>query len=252
MERKTEPVGAVRKTLKIVDALWKLEEAGVTELSEYLGFSKSTVYVHLVTLERDGFVVAEDGIYQLGLRFLNLGESVKRRQPLYEAADPVIAELAAETGEQAFCMVEQHGLATVICASAGERAVNTNVRVGTHTFMHASSAGKAILAHLPDERVAEILDRWELRRFTENTITDRETLFAQLEEGRESGYFVSHEEYRHGVATIGAPVLGEDRVFGSVTIFGPATRIANSRSDTNLQDEVRAAANQIGVNVTVP
>lgn len=80
-------------------------------------------------------------------------------------------------------MVEQHGLTTVICASAGERAVNTNVRVGTHTFMHASSAGKAILAHFPEARVEGILDRWEVRRFTANTIADRETPFEQLETG---------------------------------------------------------------------
>ena len=46
-----------------------------------------------MTLEQDGFVVADDGTYRLGLRFLNLGESVKRRQPLYEAADPVIASV---------------------------------------------------------------------------------------------------------------------------------------------------------------
>lgn len=90
-----------------------------------------------------------------------------------------------ETGEQAFCRGEQHGLATVICASAGERAVNTNVRIGTHTFMHASSAGKGIPTHLLDERVAEILDQWELRRFTENTIPDRKALFRCLEKGRE-------------------------------------------------------------------
>lgn len=57
-------------------------------MAEFLGFSKSPVYVHLATLEGQGFVVSEDGTYRLGLRFLNLGESVKRAQSLYEAADP--------------------------------------------------------------------------------------------------------------------------------------------------------------------
>lgn len=63
---------------------------------------------------------------------------------------------------------------------------------------------------------------------------------------------MSYEEYRQGVATIGASILDAEEVLGAVTIFGPATRIANSRSDTYLQDQVRAAANQIGVDVTVP
>lgn len=252
MKRKTKTLDAVGKTLDIIDALWKLEGGGVSELSEQLGYPKSTVYAHLITLEKKGFVVSNADGYELGLRFLNFGEYVKRSQPLYESGEPVIAELAAETEEMAFCMVEQHGLATAICATAGKRAVGTNVRIGTHTYMHASSSGKAILAHLPESRVEEILDRWGLPEFTENTITDRETLFDQLERYREEGVFFSHEEYRRGIATLASPILKDEEVLGSVTVYGPATRIEDHTSSTDLQRQVRTAANQIEVNISVP
>ena len=252
MREDTKTIASVEKALYIIEALWKLRGAGVTEIAEFLGFSKSTVHIHLRTLEKKGYVVPTGDGYELGLRFLNYGEYVKRTQTLYEEAQPAITELAHETGELAFCMVEQQGLATVICSGAGRRAMQSSVRVGTHTYMHASSAGKSILAHLPDERVKEILDRWGLPRFTQNTITDREELLTQLEAGKEENVFYSYEEYRRGVASVGVPILGTEGVLGAITVFGPAMRLREGCSDADLPNELLAAANQVEVNMSVP
>ncbi|WP_254538242.1 IclR family transcriptional regulator [Halomarina litorea] len=253
MSDEPKTIASVEKTLKVVEALWKLDGAGVTELAEFLGLSKSTVHVHLLTLERKGYVVSTDGRYELGLRFLNFGEYVKRAQPLYDVAHPTVEDLAAETGELAFCMVEQEGLATAICSGAGRRAVQTSVRVGTHTYMHASSAGKAILAHLSRERVDEILDRWGQPRFTENTIVDRGRLCEELRTMREEGVFYSNEEYARGVASVGVPVLGESgEIQGAITVFGTAMRLSGDRSGSDLPNQLLGAANQIEVNMTAP
>jgi DNA-binding IclR family transcriptional regulator len=244
-------LSSVKKTLDIIEALWKLDGAGVTELADYLDVSKGTVHVHLSTLEQSGFVVSEEGQYDLGLRFLNFGEYVKRSQLLYEVAEPTVEELTAETGERVFCMVEQHGLATVICADEGSRSVQTDIKVGTHSYMHCSSAGKAILAHLPDDRVTEILDRWGLKRFTEYTITDRERLIEDLQEGHERGFFINHQEYRKGVTSIGTPILDDkDRVYGAISISGPAMRLEGDWHDRELPNHLLSTANAIEVEMT--
>ena len=243
-------IEAVTKALDVVEALWVLDGAGVTELADHLDMSKSTVHSHLATLRNKGYVVAEDGTYRLGLRFLNFGEYVKRSEPLYEAAHPIIEELARETEERVFCMVEQQGLATVICAATGERSVRMDTRVGTHSYMHCSAAGKAILAHLPDERVDEIVDRWGLQRFTDQTVTDRDRLREHLEAGRERGFFVNREEYQRGVTAIGAPVLGEDRVLGAISIVGPAMRLRGDWSETDLPDHLLSAANRTEIDMS--
>lgn len=240
---------SVEKTFNIVEALWKLDGAGVTELADHLGMSKSTVHAHLSTLEGNGFVVSEDGQYELGLRFLNFGEYVKRSQPLYAVAQPAVEELAEDTGERVFCMVEQHGLATVICVGEGSRSVQTDLRVGTHSYMHCSSAGKAILAHLPERRTAEILDRWGLKRFTKHTITDRDRLSEQLQAGRERGYFFSREEYRTGVTAVGVPILHDDVVCGAISLTGPAMRLEGDWQERNLPNRMLSTANAIEVDL---
>lgn len=242
-------LSSVEKTLDIIEALWKLDGAGVTELADRLDVSKGTAHVHLSTLERSGFVVSKEGQYELGLRFLNFGEYVKRSQPLHEVVEPAVEELAAETGERVFCMVEQHGLATVISICGGSRSVQTDIRVGTHSYMHCSSAGKAILAHLPDDRVIEIIDRWGLKRFTENTITDRERLFENLRDGQERGFFTNQQEYRMGVTSIGAPIL-DDSVYGAISISGPSMRLEGDWHDRELPNHLLSTANAIEIDMS--
>ncbi|MFC7157587.1 IclR family transcriptional regulator [Halomarina halobia] len=251
MHGDAKTIESVNKTLYIIEGLWKLDSAGVTELAEHLDLSKSTVHVHLTTLEKKGYVVSADGQYELGLRFVNYGEYVKRSQPLYQAAKPAVEDLAKQTGELVFCWVEQEGLATALCAEAGERAVQTNIRVGTHTYMHGAAAGKAILAYLPDDRVEAILDRWGMSQLTEHTITDREQLRKQLEKGRERGVFFSQHEYRRGVASIGVPIRGEECIHGSLTVYGPAMRITKDQPETELANQLLSSANQIEVDMTV-
>ena len=240
----------VTKSLDSVEALWTLDGAGVTEVASHLEMSKSTAHNHLATLERKGYVVAEAGTYRLGLRFLHFGEYVKRAQPLYEASESAVEELATETGERVFCMVEQHGLATAIRTGRGDRSVETDIRVGTRSYMHCSAAGKAILAYLSDERVEAILDQWGLKRFTESTITDRDRLYEDLQAGREQGYFFNREEYQRGVTAIGAPVLGEEEVHGAIVIIGPAMRLQGNWSEQELPNQLLAAANMAEISVS--
>ena len=116
--------------------------------------------------------------------------------------------------------------------------------------MHCSAGGKAILAHLPDERVEAILDRWGLKRFTEDTITDRDRLREDLQAGRERGFFLNREEYQRGVTAIGAPVLGEETVYGAIAVIGPAMRLRGNWSDGELPNQLLAAANTAEINVS--
>lgn len=241
---------SVEKTLTIIEALWQLDGAGVTELADHLDLSKSTMHAHLSTLAQNGFVVSEAGQYELGLRFVNFGEYVKRSQPLYAVALPIVEELAEETGERVFCMVEQHGLATALCVAAGSRSVQTNIRVGTHSYMHCSSSGKAILAHLPQQRVEEIIGQWGLKRFTNNTITDRDRLYEELREGRERGYFFNREEYRTGVTAIGVPILNGEEVRGAISLSGPAMRLEGDWHERELPNRLLSAANAIEVDLS--
>lgn len=243
---------AVGKTLDLVEALWRLDGAGITELTEETDLPKSTVHVHLATLKDKGYVVQDEGEYRLSLRFMTYGEHVKRSEELYRTARDPVENLAERTGERVFCSTCQNGLATVLCLGSGERSLSSDITVGTQTYMHASAGGKAMMAYMPESRVHEIIDEWGLPSFTEETITTREELFGALETVRDRGVAINTGEYRAGVETVAAPILGPgDQVHGSVALAGPVRRLRSELGEDELKAQLLATANTIEVNMSI-
>ena len=245
-------LASVEKAFDVVETLWELEGAGVTAVAEALDLPKSTVHAHLATLESKGYVVSCGGEYRLSLRFLTFGEHVRRAEPLFHAARGPVEDLAERTGERVLCMTEQNGLGMVLHAGEGSRSLSGDVSVGTHVYHHCSAGGKAMMAHYPRERVDAIVDRWGLPAFTDETITDRETLYDELATVREEGIAFNREEYLRGVLAVGVPVFDdEEEVCGAVTIAGPVRRLYSEREPEALHDALLATANTVEVNLVV-
>ena len=250
METNPDGVQASTRTLRIVEALKHLDGTGVSELANHLDLPKSTVYNHLQTLMNEEFIVRDGDVYRLGLRFLDFGAFVSDRVPLVRAADDELEKLAASTGELTNLMVEEHDLGVYVDQVEDEGAVNTSLHVGKRVTLHQTAAGKAILSHLPRERVHEIVDRRGLERMTDNTITDRDALLAELDETRERGYAIDDQEWHRGLRCIAAPIRDQsDEALGAVSVAGPMSRVTGERFDRELPDAVLSTANVIELNV---
>ena len=72
-------IGAVETACTVLDVLEDRPEVGVSELADELDVTKGTAHCYLVSLEKQGFVVAEDGRYSLSLGYLGPGEAVRNR-----------------------------------------------------------------------------------------------------------------------------------------------------------------------------
>ncbi|MCT9098416.1 IclR family transcriptional regulator [Haloarchaeobius sp. HME9146] len=245
----------VSRACDIIRVLEELDGAGVTELATHLDMSKSAVYSHLSTLREEHFVVKEGDTYRLGLQFLLLGEFVRNQHVLYHHGKEEIEKLAEETGEYAHLATEQHGLGVNLYKVQGEKAVGRDYQTNKlqkPDYLHFSATGKSILAHLGDERVEGIVDEYGLSAKTEHTITDRDELFAELEQIREQGYATNEEEEIKGLQAIGAPVLDkDDTVLGSVSVSGPVNRMQEPAYHDRIVDAVTSTANIIEVNINM-
>lgn len=234
----------------IVQELQRRDGAGVTELANELGLAKSTVYDHLATLEQAEYVVKEGGTYRLGLRFLDHGTYVKNQFGMDDIVRPVIEQLAEEVNEAVWFVVEEHGRAVFLHSAFGERAVQTHARIGRRSYLHHLSAGKAILAMLPEERVEEILYRHGLPELTPETITNLDTLSEELETIRESGIAYEQDETVTGVSSVAAPVLFEEEVVGAIMVVGPSSRINGERLRESLPELIQGATNEVELKLT--
>lgn len=243
-------VKATRTAFRIIEALEATNGARVTDLAAEVGLAKSTVHQQLSALHEEGYVIKEDGAYQLGLKFLNLGEHVRTRKKVYTLSEPLVEELATKTGERAQFFAEEHGRAIYIHTKQGEHAVQTNRRVGKQRYLHSSAGGKAILAHLPPEKIEAVIERWGLPQETENSHTTREALFADLETIRERGYSLNRAESISGLWSIGVPVIGpDDRPVGSFSISGPRHRMKGTPARDEMVDLLLGTANELELNI---
>ena len=239
------PVKTVDTVFGVVEALRELDGGTVTEVADHLGLAKSTVHDHLTTLHDKEYVVKEGTTYHVGLRFLDKGNYARTTKEILGASRPTLEELAGETGEIVWLYVEEHGKAVVLERVQGEHAVSTVGRVGLRTPIHAPAAGKAMLAHFPEERVDEIVDRYGLPTVTDNTITDADRLHEELATIRDQGFALNDEETRPGLRAVGSAVVCDGRVIGAVSVSGPLNRLRCERFREHIPNHVLGAANAI-------
>ena len=252
-ESANRPIKSVVRTFAILNALERLGGAGVSELSDDLDLPMSTVHSHLSTLVQEEYVVRDGQTYRVGVGILELGVYAREQVDIYEIAKSEVTALADETGEHASLMVEEHGRGVYLQREQRGQPLDVDVRVGSSVPLHATALGKAILAHMPADRVEEILDARPLEQFTPQTVTDPAAIEDELATVRETGVAVDDEERVRGLRCVAAPILStEDRVLGSVSVSGPASRIEGQYFREELPDVVRETVDTIELNVTYP
>ena len=250
METENVPVKSVETTFSVINALRSLGGAGPSEVSSYTDIAKSTVHDHLRTLESCEYVTFDGANYQVGPRFLELGGHSRNQMSIHQVAKSELRKLASETGEHANLMVEDYGYGIFLNKSKGPDAVQLDTYVGMRVHLQSTALGKAILAYMPRERVDQILNQHGLPQVTENTITDRQELFDELDTVREQGFAIDNEERVDGVWCIGAPIKSEGNVLGAVSVSGPTNRMKSERFDDEIPEMIRSTANVIEVNST--
>lgn len=245
------PIKSTQTTFRILEALMELDGAGVTAVADHLGLPKSNVHNYLSTLEEEEYVVRRGTTFHVGIRFLELGAHARNRRDLYEIARPEMDKIADEEGELVNLLVEEHGRGTYIYRVAGDDAVQVDAHVGTRVHLHCTALGKAILAHLPEERVDEIVTRHGLPAVTDDTITDRDELRETLADVRERGIAFDREERVEGLRCAAAPICSNTgRVLGALSISGPTTRIQDERLEEEIPSLLERATNVIELNIT--
>lgn len=239
------PVKTAHTLFSIVGALQDLDGATLTEIATELDMATSTVHNHLQTLHEMQYIVEQNGEYQIGLKFFEHGVWAKRNRSVVDVAQNSIRQLATETGEIVWLIVEEHGKGVCIDKAGGEQAVQTYGQVGKRMNIHSSAGGKSLLAFLSDERIEEIIDTYGLPAQTENTITDRDVLLEELDEIQNQGYAINNGETVDGIRAVGAPIKPVDEVAASISVAGPRYRMTDEYFSKKLPDLVLGVANEI-------
>jgi DNA-binding IclR family transcriptional regulator len=184
----------------------------------------------------------EAGSYRLGMRLLELGNLVKARLDVREAAMGPMRELHRLTHQPVNLSMRQGDEIVYIERTFSERSGMQVVRaIGGRAPLHLTSVGKLFLAHDDPQRVRDYVARTGLAGNTRNSITDPDALERALNVVRSKGIARDDEELELGVRCMAAGVYDDQgRLVAGLSVSAPADRLEES-----WLERVRATASDI-------
>jgi len=200
----------------------------LSELAARTGLPRSTVHRVIQALKRELYVVRvpDRPGYVLGPGLLKFGMNAHLR--LLAANRAQLITLARTVNENVELAVFSGREVVVVDQVASPERLRGVTKVGRSFSLHASCIGLALLAHLPEEQVDELLSP-PLLQFTPNTITDRDALAAELAMIRRSHVAVDVERHDPGICAVATATVGPTGALQAIAVVVPTRRFREKR-----------------------
>ena len=245
---KAPTIQVLERTFALLDLLAEHKDpVSLKIISEKTGLHPSTAHRILNDLTIGRFVDRpEAGSYRLGMRLLELGNLVKARLDVREAAMGPMRDLHRVTHQAINLSVRQGDEIVYIERTYSERSGMQVVRaIGGRAALHLTSVGKLFLAHDDPQRVRAYAVRTGLAGQTRNSITDIHRLEAELAQVRRTGIARDDEELELGVRCMAASILDDQgRLVAGLSISAPSDRL-----EEEWIDKLQATASKISTSL---
>ena len=251
--KKTDPgvpvkpsVQVLERMFTLIDVLASREEAiSLKEISEKTGLHPSTAHRILNDLTIGRFVDRpESGSYRLGMRLLELGNLVKARLSVRDAALTPMRNLHKLIQQPVNLSMRQGDEIVYVERAYSERSGMQVVRaIGGRAPLHLTSTGKLFLALDDPQRVRAYATRTGLAGHTRNSITQLTVLERELAKARQYGIARDNEELELGVRCMAAGVYDDQgKLVAGLSISSPADRL-----DDGWLPKLQATAQEISL-----
>jgi IclR family transcriptional regulator, carbohydrate utilization repressor len=243
-EPQTPTIQVLERAFALLDLLASQPEpVALKDISEKTGLHPSTAHRILNDLTIGRYVDRPHaGSYRLGMRLLEMGNLVKARLDVRDAAIPPMRELHKFTHQPVNLSMRQGDEIVYVERTYSERSGMQVVRaIGGRAPLHLTSVGKLFLAHDDLPRVRAYASRTGLTGHTRNSITDITRLERELATVRSSGCARDDEELEMGVRCMAAGIFDDQgKLVAGLSVSAPADRLEES-----WVDRVKATAAQI-------
>ena len=237
-------VQVIERMFSLLDILANREEAmSLKEISEKSGLHSSTAHRILNDLATGRFVDRPAaGSYRLGMRLLELGNMVKARLNVRDAALTPMRELHKLTQQPVNLSMRQGDEIIYVERAYSERSGMRVVRaIGGRAPLHLTSVGKLFLAFDDPQRLRSYATRTGLAGQTRNSITQLPILERELSKARQYGIARDNEELELGVRCMAAGIYDDQsKLVAGLSISAPADRL-----EEHWLTKLQATANEI-------
>ena len=238
---KDAPVQAIVKAAEILRCFYTHEELGLTELSQELGYNKSTAAGLVASLRHVGFLEQnERGHLILGRELFYLGSHVNIH--LSDICRPYLEKMCADSGETVNLAIRDGAMVAYLNKIESAHSVRICTSIGQRLPFYCTAVGKAIFSCLDREETERAFASAVPHRLTQKTITDLAQLQNDLDISRERGYALDIEELEAGLICVAVPIIDKNGYpIAAVSISGPSQRMTDAAIEQAAVSAMEAA-----------
>jgi len=219
---------SVNKTFEVLEKIANYSN-GITleQLGKELPYPKPTLHRICKCLNQNGYISQRSsGLYQLTTKMISLGYNVIHNDALLMDITPHMSDLANRVG---FTInLQRRDFDNVILLKKEESRASifhTNAHTGLTSSLLNAACGKVILANfsLQDKEkywASHCQDLNKLQHFSDNTISDKTTFFAALDNIKERMFALDGEGNESGITCIGVPLEINGIVSYAISVSG--------------------------------
>ena len=248
-------IQVIERMMQLLDSLAAHQDpVPLKELAHDTGLHPSTAHRILNDLVACRLVDRSDpGLYRLGMRLLELGNLVKARINVRDAAIEWMRKLHRTTGQTINLAVRQGDEIVYVERAFSERSGMQVVRaIGGRAPLHLTSTGKLFLAHDDAPVVRAYVTRTGLAGNTRNSITDIKALELELEQVCKTGYARDNEELELGVRCMAAGIYDDSsKLVAGLSISAPTDRLQDDWLE-DLEATAQRISSALGYPARVP
>lgn len=191
----------------------------LSDVAKTTGLPRAAARRFLLTLVELGYMEVDGRRFSLRPRVLDLGRPYLSRLTLPDLALPHMRTFVSDVRESSTVAVLDDLEIVYVAHVSARRILSVSVDVGTHDPAFATALGRVLLAGQGEEWLAEHGRSFQLRRYTERTITKRVAFREELARIRAQGYALVDQELEDGLRALAVPIRdGQHRVIASVNV----------------------------------
>ena len=201
-------VTALARGLAVLLALSdKKRRMSIAQVSHRTGIPRATARRSLHTLQKLGFVAADDAQhFYLRPRVLSISHAYLSSSPLAVLAQPILDRLSDSLREGCSLALLDGEEIVYLARSSSSRIMSPALNVGRRLPAYCTSIGQVLLAHLSAQELDGYLARARFRRYTDYTLTTSERLRETLEAIRANGFAFASQQMELRLCTLAVPV----------------------------------------------
>lgn len=241
-------IQSIRRALAILALFKENKELGITQIANALSLAKGTVHGLVKTLESCGYLEQNphNQKYSYGIEVFKIGLTFASRMDLREVATGHARKLCDDLDETVFIAVLLGGMCVIVDRYSPNRPFILVPQIGSSIPAHCTAIGKVLLAGITEIQLEKVIKTVGLASYTANTIVDLKKLKEVLEEVREKGYNVTHQEALLGLSCVAAPIRNHSgQVVAAISVSASTDSISSNKRLSKIIAKVISAAQDI-------